>query len=163
MIRNVYLVAQVLLTKYSNSTNSTVNKLKIVFESVQKLFKKYPTSVVFLYCILGVLILNIIRLFLIWLEKKRGMPNQACKYLYTEGNRQDCNHFSYRKRFKKNGNDCEKCWGKTSPMTDSEAETRILSGSILKRWIVRMANWSRAILPYASLVYTLIITALENS
>ena len=163
MIGNAHFVAQILLTKYSNLNNSTVINVEIMVESVQKHFEKYPTSLFFLYCILGALILNIIKQLLIWLEKKRGMPNQACKYLLIKGNKQDCNHFSYRKQFKKNGDDCEKCWGKTSPMTDSEAETRILSGSILKRWIVRTANWSRAILPYASFVYTLIITALENN
>lgn len=143
--------------------NSLGINLEIVFEGVQKHFAKYPTSIVFLFCILGVLILNIIRQLLIWLEKKRGIPNQACRYLYIVRNEQDCNHFTYRKRFKKNGNDCEKCWGKTSTMTDSEAETRILSGNLLKRWIVRLANWSRTILPYASFVYTLVITALENN
>lgn len=137
--------------------------LEIVFEGVRRHFEKYPTSVVFLYGILGVFILNIIRQLLIWLEKKRGMPNQACRYLYIIRNEQDCNHFSYRKRFRQNGNNCEKCRGKTSNMTDSEAETRILSGSFLKRWIVRLANWSRTILPYASFVYTLVITALENN
>lgn len=162
MIENWYNLAHGLLTRHSNLINSTVINVDIVFESVQKHCEKYPTSVVFLYCIVGVLILNIIRAFLIWLEKKRGMPNQPCKFLSTEGNQQDCNHPSYRNRFKKNGGDCEKCWGKTSPMTDSEAETRILSGNVLKRCIVRIANWSRTILPYASFVYTLILTALEN-
>lgn len=145
-----------------NFFNTLANNVAIVFESVQKHFEKYPTSVIFLYCILGVLFLNIIKQLLIWLEKKRGMPNQSCRYLYTIRNEQDCNHFSYRKRFKQNGNNCEKCPGKTSTMTDSEAETRILSSSIPKRWIVRLANWSRIILPYASFVYTLVITALEN-
>ena len=140
-----------------------VSDMEIVIESVKKHFEEYPTSVIFLYCIFGVLILNIIRRLLIWLEKKRGMHNQACRYLFVVRNEQDCNHYSYRKQFKQNGNNCEKCRGKTSAMTDAEAETRILSGSIWKRSIVRLANLSRNMLPYASFVYTLVITALENS
>ena len=143
--------------------NTCWQQMGIVFESMQKHFKEYPTSWIFLGCIILVLILNIIRRLLIGLEKKRGTPNQSCIYLFTVRGEQDCNHLSYRKHFKQNGNDCEKCRGKTIEMTDSEAERRILSGGLLACWIVRLANGGRSVLPYVSFVYTLIITALANN
>lgn len=137
-------------------------QVEIVFEGMQTHFKEYPASRIFLGFIIVVLILNIARRLLIWLEKKRGTPNQACRYLFTVGDEQDCSHLSYRKRFRENGNDCEKCRDKMSQMTDAEAELRILSGHILVSWIVRLANGSRGILPYMSFAYTLILAIFTN-
>lgn len=48
-------------------------------------------------------------------------------------------------------------------MTDAEAENRVLSGSLWKRWIIRLANWGRNTLPYFSFIYTLAITVVENN
>lgn len=142
--------------------DTACKQMGIVLESMQIHFKEYPTTKFFLGCIMVVMILNIIKRCLVWREKKRGTPNQACIFLFTVRDEQDCSHLFYRKQFKENGSDCEQCRGKITQMTDAEAELRILSGNPWACWIVRLANGSKNILPYMSFVYTLVLTILAN-
>lgn len=138
-------------------------QLEIVCKGAPEHFKQVPISALFFIYLILVFILNIIKRVLILIEKKRGTPHQSCEYLVKIKNGQDCNHPSYRKHFKNNGNSCERCHGKSFKMTDSEAENRVVKGNIFKCVLICLANYSKNMLPYISFFYTLVIAIFENN
>ena len=137
-------------------------QVSIICHGLPRHLRESPISTVFLICIIIVLVLNIIKHCFICLEKRRGTPHLSCEYLFISENGQDCDHLSYRKRFKKNGNSCEGCRGKSFQMTNAEAEKRVVTGAIWKHIIILMANYSKSLLPYISFLYTLAMAIFEN-
>nr|WP_300797492.1 hypothetical protein [uncultured Acetatifactor sp.] len=140
-----------------------LDQIEITCRAIYQHFKEFSVSKVFLIIVVVVFSLNICKRVFIWWEKKKGTPFQSCEYLVKVNKRQDCDHSFYRKKFKENGNSCEKCKGKSYKMTDIEAENRVLRGQKYKRIIVLMANHSKNLLPYVSFLYTLAVAIFENN
>lgn len=138
-------------------------QVSIICQGLPRHLKESPISTFFLIYIILVFILNIIKQDFICLEKRRGTPHLSCEYLFTSKNGQDCDHLYYRKRFKRNGNSCEGCRGKSFQMTDAEVEKRVDKGAVWKHIIIFMANYSKSLLPYMSFLYTLAMTIFENN
>lgn len=143
--------------------NSILDQIEIIWKGIPQHFKDSSVSTMFLAIIVVVFILDICKKIFIWWEKKKGTPHQSCEYLVKISGGQDCDHSSYRKQFKENGNSCEGCKGKLYKMTDIEAENRILRGKTCKRLIILLANHSKNLLPYVSFLYTLAVTIFENN
>lgn len=134
----------------------------IIANLVDSLKVSTNISVLFLFLMCIVLILNVIRKELIKKEYYHGNLDEHCKYLTEAENGHTCVFTAYKKRFEENKNNCKGCPGKTFSMTESEAENRIVKESISKRRIIFLAHLGKDLLPYVSFLYTLLISMLIN-
>lgn len=146
-----------------NFKDLLLSQLKIIIKTAPKFFKESPISTIFFALVILILIMNIAKIILIILEKKKKTPNQSCKYLTRIENKHDCSHPAHREKFNKNKKDCTGCWGQSFKINDSEAEERIMTSSRCKFIFFFLANRGKNMLPYISFIYTLIITIYRNS
>lgn len=137
--------------------------ISTIWNGLSSHLQSFPISTIFLVIIILSVIVNTIKRILIWMERKRIKLHDSCQYLVAGSKGPDCDLPSRRKRFKKNNDSCAGCPGKSFKLTDAEAENRIACSSTWKRWILSLASYINAFLPYISFIYTLAVTIFENS
>lgn len=137
-------------------------RVPTILEDLFAYFKSSPTSIGFFLFLLVVATLNIFKAVLIFLEKKKGYPDQSCRYLSPGRNGLVCELPSCEQGFKDRKNSCEGCTGKTFSVTNEEVSERIAASDMRKRVIILLANYSKGILPYISFLYTLLIAIFEK-
>lgn len=130
---------------------------------LQEYFKSSPVSTGFFLFLLAVITLDILKMCLIYREKKNRDLYQACIYLCSGRDGPECNHSSCKQGFKDRNGSCEGCAGKTLPITNEDVVKHIIAGATWKRIVIAIANCSRSILPYVSFIYTLFIAIFEKN
>lgn len=139
------------------------NNIETIIAGFYDHLEAFPVSTIFLVFVVFCLFVNLFRIVLLRMERKRTKPHESCQYLVVGTKGPDCDLPSRRKRFKKNNDSCEDCPGKSFKLTDSEAESRIASSATWKRAIISLATYSNAVLPYVSFIYTLVATIFEST
>ena len=142
--------------------NSLLAKTKFLAETILTHFQDSHVSVGFFVFIFLVFILDIIKQIMIWKEKKDRSHDLTCKFLINS-DEQDCSLSKFNNYFKDNLNSCEGCPGKTIEMTNKDAEELMTKGSLIKKILVFLANFSKNILPYLSFLYTLCVVVFKNN
>ena len=132
-------------------------QMQTLWNSLQEYFKSSSVSTAFFLFLLVVIALNILKMCLIYREKKKGDLDQACKYLDSGRDGPECKHSSCKQGFKDRKGSCEGCAGKTFSITNEDVAEYIIASGTWKRIVILIANWSKMLLPYVSFLYTLFI------
>ena len=146
------------LTQNVSVQASSTNTAKDIFLFIQG----SPVSIIFLLFLFLSGLLNLIKWILIGLEKKQASKDARCINLTTESGEQSCGNPNYRKYFKENANGCDGCPGRTSGLTNVDAESRAYAKSIWMKMIILLANYCKVLLPYASFLYTLLLAVFQS-
>ncbi len=137
------------------------SQISTSLKNLHDYFKSSPISTGFFFLFI-VAALNIFKAVLICLEKKKGYPDQACRYLFPGRHGPVCKLPSYEQGFKDRKNSCEGCSGKTFSITNEEVTERTAASAKWKRIIILLASYSKGVLPYVSFLYTLFIAIFEK-
>ena len=130
-------------------------QIQTILTKLVNYFKSSAVGCCFFVFLFIVAILDIFKGILIWLEKKNGYPDQACKYLSSGRDSPVCNVSSRKQGFKDRNNSCEGCSGKTLSISNEEVSNYIIASGTWKRVFIVLTNCTRQMIPYVSFIYTL--------
>lgn len=138
-------------------------QMQALLNSLEEYFKSSPVSTIFFLFLFAVATLNILKMCLIYWEKKNGDLDQACKYLGSGRDGPECKQSSCEQGFKDRNGSCEGCAGRTLSITNEDVAEYIIANASWKRIVILIANYSRSVLPYVSFLYTLFIAMFEKN
>lgn len=136
--------------------------IQAILKALYNYFESSLISTLFFTFLIVIAFLNAFKMFLVRSEKKNGYQDQPCRHLCSEREGPMCRLPSCVQEFKARKNSCEGCNKKSTSVPDEEVAERVSDSSLWKCFIVRAADYGRAILPYVSFLYTLIIAIYEK-
>ena len=120
-------------------------------------------SVVLIFILVLIGMLNIIEQCFIYYYKKKISGSEKCIFLRAYRNNVECTHNRHKKRFMKNGNSCRNCCGKSVEISNETVKSYIKARGLLFQIIIIGADFGSAVLPYISIVFTLLVAAFVTS
>lgn len=130
-----------------------------MLQSILQLMDQNSIAKMFLLVIAIIGILNAAKHYLIWQYKKKLIQPEICDYLKNIGNMAECTHQKYKDKYIMSENSCRGCRGKTVANSTERAEMYTKSQGKITSIIIVCANLGTALLPYLSILFTLIVAA----
>lgn len=116
--------------------------------------------IIFLIVSLLAISLEMLKLFLIKKIKKNSLGFDTCEYLKNLQGKQYCKNVKYQKIFEEK-HQCKSCKGKSIKqfnINDEDLLSQVKGGKLLAKAL----NVSHIIVPYLSLLYTIIIAVVSK-
>lgn len=128
-------------------------------QSILQLINQNSIAKLFLIIIAIIGILNAAKCCIKWHCKKKLIKSEKCYYLRKLSNMIECTHEKYKVQYSQNGNRCRGCRGKTVAVSTERVEMYAKSQGIIIKILIVCADVGKALLPYLSILFTLLVAA----
>ena len=130
-----------------------------MLQRILQLMDQNSIAKIFLLIITIIGILNAAKHYIIRQCKKKLIQPEICDYLKNRGNMAECTHNKYKAKYIMSENSCRGCRGKTVANSTERAEMHAKSQGIITTIIIVCANLGTGLLPYLSILFTLLVAA----
>lgn len=138
---------------------SYISKAKETVSIVKEFISQSTIAKAFIGVVLVVIILNLIKRVILLVYSRKEAKTKVCRFLERKGSRQECSHSAHKAGFYARNGSCDKCKGKCSAISQEEIELRAARAHWLINALFTAADWGKALLPYLSFAFTLVVAA----
>lgn len=143
-----------------NTIIDIIGKIKSTIPTVSTYLSKSDAAFLVLELMVLVLLLNCVKAIVLSEQLRKLKKNKQCEYLEQMPYGQNCSNSVHRIAFVEKHNSCEKCRGKSISINKDDLERQAANSGVCKKIIISLANVGKAILPYMSILFTLVTAAL---
>ena len=120
---------------------------------------KSTIAKIFLGLVCAIFILNLLKMIIIFVYARHQKEKKQCYFLNNENGNQKCSLDKYKEYFENNNFSCADCKGRHVNIPIDELKLRAAKTDRMSYWIFMLAKLGSLLLPYISVLFTIIIAA----